>query len=176
MLEIELTYSRGCHVTFTFYHENMQAIFCIPGPAHAILVKKNPMSLLDSFNLNFNLDPLSKLKKDLEKKLAVAPVTPDILKNNGLTPDNELRLEFFFYARAFRFAKDLAKELQKLGYEADVSDSEGSPGQFLVHGWSTKMKMGDNALQLWMDQMTDLGEKCHCDFDGWGMLVPFDQK
>ena len=103
-----------------------------------------------------------------DMQLQMTPETLDQLRKLNVTPDNELKLEYFFYTNTAEKAEQLATEIAKLNYTVSHGESAGDKNLFLVTGWSTKMKMNDNVVKVWTKQMCELGYKFDCEFDGWG--------
>ncbi len=95
----------------------------------------------------------------------------DQLRKVGVTPDKELKLEFFFYTDTVDKAQILAAEIQKLKYSVQHDRSAGDSNLFVVTGWTIKMKMTDSIVAEWAKQMCELGYKFDCDFDGWGTSI-----
>jgi len=55
-----------------------------------------------------------------------------------------------------------------LKYEVKHGQSAGAKHEFIITGWTTKMKMQADVVANWAEQMCDLGYKYDCEFDGWG--------
>lgn len=95
--------------------------------------------------------------------------TLEQLSNYGITETSELKLEFFFYTNEQDKANNLAIELKKLNYQIDHAEtSAGEKNEWVVSGWSTKVKMELGIITDWTTQMCKLGYDNDCDFDGWG--------
>ncbi len=107
-------------------------------------------------------------RKNRAKQIAMAPETVAVLRTHGVTNDTNLKLEFFFYTDTNEKAAGLAKKLAALGYETHQKPSAHDPKQFLITGWTTKLKMSEESVVKWTAQMCDLGRENDCDFDGWG--------
>jgi len=91
------------------------------------------------------------------------------LNIHGVTDNSELELEFFFYTNKEDNASNLAIELNKLNYQINLVDHSASDkNQWVVIGWTTKMKMDLQTVTKWTNQMCKLGYENDCDFDGWG--------
>jgi regulator of RNase E activity RraB len=91
------------------------------------------------------------------------------LNIHGVTDNSELELEFFFYTNKEDNASNLAIELNKLNYQINlVAHSASDKNQWVVIGWTTKMKMDLQTITKWTNQMRKLGCENDCDFDGWG--------
>lgn len=90
------------------------------------------------------------------------------LRKLNVTETCELKLEFFFYTNIHEKAQALTADLVNLGYEANNSVSAGNSKEYVITGWTTKMPMTNQAVAEWANQMTELGYKHDCEFDGWG--------
>lgn len=101
-------------------------------------------------------------------QIKLAPITLSHLRDYGVSDDNELRVEFFFYSQTQVKAALLAAALTALKYEVETVKSAGDENLILVTGWTTKMKMDDGTLERWTEEMCELGYKFDCKFDGWG--------
>jgi len=113
-------------------------------------------------------------KTNLEKQIQMTPETLYQLRKYNVTADKELKLEFFFYTNASKNAELLSKEISKLQYSVNHGVSAGDKNLFIVTGWTTKMRMADEVVKLWVKQMCVLGHKFDCEFDGWGTLPDQD--
>lgn len=101
--------------------------------------------------------------------------TIEQLNKYGVTDSSELKLEFFFYTNEQDKASNLAIELKKLNYEIEKADTAaGDKKQWVVSGWSTKMKTDLTTVTKWTTEMCKLGFDHDCDFDGWGTLPDRD--
>ena len=56
----------------------------------------------------------------------------------------------------------------KLNYSVDYKVSSSNPKLFIISGLTTKIKMSDENVKIWVKQMCELGYKFDCEFDGWG--------
>jgi hypothetical protein len=91
-----------------------------------------------------------------------------VLRQIGIDDSKELQLEFFFYTDSKVDAVALTGALLSMGYEAAYRLSAGGNQEFLVNGWTHKIQMDEIVLLQWTQEMCHLGEKHHCNFDGWG--------
>ncbi len=98
----------------------------------------------------------------------MATQTLEQLRQAGVTEDKELKLEYFFYTNSNEKAKELANELAKLNYTVEHKLAVDSKTEFIITGWTTKMKMTEDVVKKWTKEMCELGYKNDCDFDGWG--------
>lgn len=107
-------------------------------------------------------------KNNLTKQMQMTPQTMEQLRKLNVSADKELKLEYFFYTNTTDKAKSFANELAKLNYEVKHEQSAGDKSNFIITGWTTKMKMQDTIVANWTKEMCELGYKFDCDFDGWG--------
>jgi len=105
-------------------------------------------------------------KREMQMQM-VPPTLNQLRKLNGMT-DKELKLEYFFYTNTADKAEQFAAEIEKLNYSVEHGVSAGDKNLFVITGWTTKMKMTDEAVEQWAKQMCELGYKFDCEFDGWG--------
>ncbi|MFL5742794.1 MAG: ribonuclease E inhibitor RraB [Flavisolibacter sp.] len=106
-------------------------------------------------------------KINLTKQMQMTPQTMGQLGKMNVSPDKELKLEYFFYTNTADKARLFAKEMGKLNYEVKFGQSAGKDKNFLITSWTTKMKMEENVVAGWTKQMCELGYRFDCDFDGW---------
>ena len=90
------------------------------------------------------------------------------LRKYDVTNDTERKLEYFFYTNTAEKAEQLATEIEKLNYSVKHGVSASDKNIFVVSGWTTQMKMSEEIINHWTNQMCELGFKFDCDFDGWG--------
>jgi tetratricopeptide (TPR) repeat protein len=127
------------------------------------------MVLLNFWNIEKRFVSKTKYKKivSLQKKMNLK--TLDLLKKYGITENSELKLEIFFYTNELNKANNLVKELKKLNYKIEtVDNSAHDTNQFVITGWTTKIKLDLQSLLNWTTKMCDIGFDCDCEFDGWG--------
>jgi hypothetical protein len=107
-------------------------------------------------------------RRNVENQVRMAPSTLTELAKLGVTPQSELKLEFFFYTDAPAKAASLATDLAHLGYQAQHGLAAADNGQSVVTGWTTPMPMSKEGVVAWTRQMCTLGFDHDCEFDGWG--------
>ena len=110
----------------------------------------------------------SAYKENHKSQMKMTPQTMEQLRKAGVFVDKELKLEFFFYTNSIIKAARLSEELKKLNYQADLKPAVGSKAEYLVNGWTTKMKMNNEIVIAWTNQMCEIGYEHDCEFDGWG--------
>jgi len=108
------------------------------------------------------------LKINMAKQLQMTPQTMEQLRKINVTPEKELKLEYFFYTNTADKAKTFAAEIENLNYQVEYRQSAGDKKTFIITGWTDKMKMEDKVVSNWTKEMCELGYKFDCDFDGWG--------
>lgn len=129
------------------------------------------MGLFDFLKPKFNIEQFvseTAFIHNRDKQMQMTPQVLEQLRNLNVTPDKELKLEYFFYTNTVDKAAQLAIEIGKLNYTVQHGVSAGDKNLFIVTGWTTKMKMADEVVKQWTKQMCELGYKFDCEFDGWG--------
>ena len=107
-------------------------------------------------------------QKNLEKQVRMSPQTLKKLQEYGVTEQDWLKLEYFFYTDAADKAVALTEILRKKGYTAEHRPSAAEDKTFVITGWTTSMMMEESVLVEWTQQMCQLGFDNDCEFDGWG--------
>ena len=102
------------------------------------------------------------------RQLAMAPHTLAELRKYGVTDHTQLKLEYFFYTNGSEKAEALAQKLMGLGYEGGFDHSASDRKQFVVTGWTRRMRMDEETVLEWTGLMSDLAYEFDCEFDGWG--------
>ena len=108
-----------------------------------------------------------RLKANLVQQAQGAPEILAQLRKMGVTSDKNLRVLFYFYTNSDSKAKVFDSKLIKLGYTAKPRPAATIKDQYVVTGWTTKIKMDSDAVIAWAKKMCELGYKFDCDFDGW---------
>ncbi|MFN0058452.1 MAG: ribonuclease E inhibitor RraB [Planctomycetota bacterium] len=106
--------------------------------------------------------------ENLGRQTTMSPQTVAALRKHGVASDANLKLEFFFYTDTEAKALQLTEALQTLAYSVESGPSAGDARQFVVSGWTTPIRMTDEAVVDWTETMCHLGYEHDCDFDGWG--------
>jgi hypothetical protein len=106
--------------------------------------------------------------RNRECQLTMSPQTVAQLRKYGVTDQSQLKLEYFFYTNAKEKAAALAQKLADFGYTGSYRRSANDKKQFVVTGWTSRMKIDDNTVLNWTVTMCDTGREHDCDFDGWG--------
>lgn len=107
-------------------------------------------------------------KDNLANQLNWTPQTLGQLREYNVTPEKELKLEFFFYTNTPEKAGSLAKALSNINYQVEFCPSVSEKNIQIITGWTAKMTMSDNVVLEWTKKMCEVGYEHDCDFDGWG--------
>lgn len=107
-------------------------------------------------------------QSNLDRQTAMTPETVQQLREYGVTPESELRLEYFFYTNTEAKARALAAELEAKEYSVEFGPSAADSAQIVITGWTTPLTMDTEGVVAWSAEMTRLGYKYDCEFDGWG--------
>jgi hypothetical protein len=102
------------------------------------------------------------------KQLLMAPQTVAQLRTYDVTAQTQLKLEYFFYTNTKEKAAALAQKLAGMGYSGNYDHSASDKKQFVITGWTSRMKMDDQTVLEWTGRMCDVGHQHDCEFDGWG--------
>jgi len=103
----------------------------------------------------------------LAKQLAMNEQTWAALQTHGVTPESELRLDFFYGAPSREAADELAAFLR------EQTDYEVSAADDAVAGHTQPTTLDLAKLNQWVEWMVAAGAaKGRCEFDGWGAQVP----
>ncbi len=102
------------------------------------------------------------------RQLAMTPQTVAQLRKYGVTDESQLKLEYFFYTNTKEKSAALAENLTGMGYSSSYDHSASDKKQFVVTGWTSRMKMDDQTVLDWTGRMCDAGHEHDCEFDGWG--------
>ena len=107
-------------------------------------------------------------QQNLIRQTSMSPDTLGELQKLGVSKDTSLKLEFFFYTNTSAKAKALATVIARKSYEVRHEKAAIGNGQFVITGWTQKMKMEDSIVASWAKEMCELGFEYDCEFDGWG--------
>ena len=102
------------------------------------------------------------------RQLEMTPQTVAQLRKYDVTKESQLKLEYFFYTNTKEKAAVLAQKLTDMDYTGSYDHSASDKKQFVVTGWTSRMKMDDETVLDWTARMCDLGHEHDCEFDGWG--------
>jgi regulator of RNase E activity RraB len=107
-------------------------------------------------------------RRRLADQLEASAAAIDRLAAAGISPEDDFRIEYYFYTDTALKAKALASDLARLGYEAEYRPSSKREGQVLITGWTTPMSLSYPIMSGWTQHMVEVGLKYDCEFDGWG--------
>lgn len=93
------------------------------------------------------------------------------LRESDIEEDDELKVDYVFYADTAEKAATLAKELQHLNYAVQQEVIVNNKKLHRVKGQTTPIKMMHEVLRKWAVDMCDLGYQYDCDFEGWEITV-----
>ncbi len=111
---------------------------------------------------------VSDYETNVSKQVEMAPLTMEKLREHGVRPESQLRLEYFFYTDSVAKAVALERALLDLGYSSELDLSGSDDGSYIVTGWTTKMPMDDDTVVDWVRSMCEVGYGVDAEFDGWG--------
>ena len=107
-------------------------------------------------------------ESNVSKQVEMAPLTMEKLREHGVRPESQLRLEYFFYTDSVAKAVELERALLDLGYSSELDLSASDDGTYIVTGWTPKMPMDDGTVVDWIRSMCEVGYGGDANFDGWG--------
>jgi hypothetical protein len=112
-------------------------------------------------------------QQNLSRQLAMNRQTWQQLVAHGYKPENELRLDFFYFAPNREKAIALKDFLNR---ETDYEVVVTSTGSFLRKSWQVtgttrNTKISPEILDQWVTWMAAAGQDHDCLFDGWGTSV-----
>ena len=95
------------------------------------------------------------------------------LQENGLTSDQKVELDFFYYCTDNKGANLLKQFLEsETDYQVSVRrEPDGSENGWSVVGKTQKTAISPEILDEWVEWMILAGEEFKCEFDGWGTEV-----
>jgi len=116
-----------------------------------------------------DLDPF---QENLANQLEMNKKTFAKLVANGLTPETEVRLEFYYVAESELSATELSGLLSsETDYEVAVVPPNESESTWLVTGNTNPTVLSLEILDQWVDWMVTAGKEHNCQFDGWGTEI-----
>ena len=109
----------------------------------------------------------------LATQLALTEQTWRTLRQRGVTPTTEVRLDFSFRAPTRPAAEALKLLLEdRTDYSVLVQSAGPFPGRdWTVSGSTQPTMISGQILEQWVDWMVTAGLECDCEFDGWGTQV-----
>ncbi|OMQ12948.1 ribonuclease E inhibitor RraB [[Flexibacter] sp. ATCC 35103] len=91
------------------------------------------------------------------------------LRDAEIEEEDELRIDYFFYADTLQKAQALETEIQKKGFTANVETAMHDKNLFIISGKTEKIKMMHESLSKWVTEMSELGYENDCIFDSWSI-------
>lgn len=107
-------------------------------------------------------------QENVTNQLAMTPQTVAQLRGLNVTPETQLKLEFFFYTNSPDKAAALSAVLSGMEYDVQHGPSPSDKRLQVVTGWTDKMPMHDATVLAWTKEMCEVGFQHDCEFDGWG--------
>ena len=91
----------------------------------------------------------------------------EVLKQHGVTDNDQLKLEFAFFTNDIHKGENLKKALSiRADYQVDHLIRVKK--LWRLTGWSNKIKMDIDSINHWTFDMCKIGFDNDCKFDGWG--------
>lgn len=107
---------------------------------------------------------------NIEHQLRMLETTWEAFKENGVTEDTELVLEFVYLAPNKESATSLNGALDN--YDSSVRSEGLLKKKWFVDGNSHPTTVSKDTLVQWLDFMVSLGWEHGCEFDGFGASMP----
>lgn len=107
-------------------------------------------------------------ENNLRVKLARVPDQVITLRSLGVSADDQLQFEVFFYAHSEAAAKQLTFELAKQGYDVGYGPTLGDANwMYTVQGSSPEVIVDENAMTAWVFKMCEIGYLYDVKFEDW---------
>lgn len=106
--------------------------------------------------------------RNLQMRMQILPYLLAMIRRFKVTEDKMISLDFFFYTNTADKAQQLVTALKALSYYVKPYTFDEEEKTYEVTGWTNKMELTDDVIQAWVQQMSELGYKYDCEFDGWG--------
>ena len=114
-------------------------------------------------------------QRDIEMHLRMAEETLAAMRSAGLNEDEEVQLDFSFYARREDCASALVSHLERNECLAmRMRRVRRFPSRFLIEGKSYPTVVTWEVLSRWLPWMIVQGIVRDCEFDGFGAEIPDD--
>ena len=108
-----------------------------------------------------------KVRTILGVQRSATPRVLELMSGFGAEPDKPLCIEFFFYAKEFGHAQELAQGLKALGYKTDAPRLSLNE-TWCLNGWTPPLPSNIHSMVSWSEAMVRLSDRFHAEFDGWG--------
>lgn len=106
----------------------------------------------------------------IENQLAMNISSWQTLVQNGLMPDDEVQIDFWYYTTNKENAEALKSFIEEeTDYEVSVETSSNSVWN--VKGRTQKTEISLDILNEWVEWMVTAGQEFECQFDGWGIQL-----
>ncbi len=108
-----------------------------------------------------------KVRESLAVQRSATPKVLELMSEIGAEPDKPLCIEFFFYAKGYGHAHELARALGALGYKSSeprLSLNE----KWCLSGWTPPLPSDTPSMVSWSEAMVRLSYRFDAVFDGWG--------
>ena len=107
---------------------------------------------------------------NIEHQLRMLDVTWEAFKENGVTEETELVLEFVYKAPNKCSANSLNFALEN--YASSVRSEGVLKKKWFVDGQSHPTTVSKEKMAQWLEYMVALGWEHGCEFDGFGASMP----
>lgn len=115
---------------------------------------------------------MTTVQEQISRQRAMNRQTWRALQKNGLKPDQEVELDFFYYCGDNQAANSLKNFLEReTDYQIEVHPAPDSNEEWSVAGKTQKTTISPEILDEWVEWMILAGQQFHCEFDGWGTEV-----
>lgn len=131
--------------------------------------KRNDSEISRRLDNERELLKLKKYQANKKKQLQMIPATLEELRKVGITSNQKLQLEYFFYCYSEKKAEELISAL-KNDFKYNIAPTKKIQNVFIVNGWTIKIKMEIENIENWITKMCDLSLKYDCEFNGWGTI------
>lgn len=91
------------------------------------------------------------------------------LRDAGIEEEDELKIDFFYYADTRQKAQKLESEIKERGFTANFETALHDKNLFIVSGKTVKIKMMHEFLSKWVTEMSELGYENDCILDSWSI-------
>jgi hypothetical protein len=105
-----------------------------------------------------------------EFKINLTKLTQEIkssFENSEKEDVKELKFNFWFITNNTHKAEQLTSVVKKKYYDVYCGNSLEDSRLFVISGWTSKMKLTDEVLIQWINEMCELGYQYDCNFENW---------
>ncbi len=107
---------------------------------------------------------------NIEHQLNMLEATWEAFKENGVTEETELILEFVYLSPNKECAYSLNEALEN--YDSSVRSEGIFKKKWFIDGCSHSITVSKEILEEWLTFMVALGWEHQCEFDGFGASMP----